>query len=554
MHGQNARRYGDRALDQVKLLWGNLSPLRRLVLGAVVLMVFAGVLAMARVATNPSMALLYGGLDSRAAGDVVAALEQRGIRYQVRGDSLFVPLVSRDELRMTLAAQGLPATGTQGYELLDGLSGFGTTSQMFDAAYWRAKEGELARTIVASPQVRAARVHIAQAAQTPFRRDLPPTASVTVTPALGGISASHARALRYLVASAVPGLDPEAVSVIDTSGNLIGAEGDATNGSVGSDRAEDLRRNVLRLIEAHVGQGRAVVELSIETETAREALRERRIDPAGRVVVSSDTEERSTQSSDSGAAGVSVASNLPDGDAAAAGRSESRNAETRERLTYEVSTLEREILRAPGEVRRITVAVLIDALDVPDPAPGAPNWRPRPDAELTVLRDLVASAIGYDADRGDVITLHSLPFSARTPEGFEAVSGGLDLRALDPMVLIQLAVFAAVVLLLGLFVLRPLLLARGDTGRTERAALASQDAPALGAPTGAATYDAGGQAVARGLPGPEDGGLEDGDVTIDTPLPDGQDAVARLRRLIESRQDESIEILRGWMEADEERA
>ncbi len=542
-------------LEQVRTLWNTLTPGRRLVLGAVTIAVFAGVLALTRMAASPTLALLYGGLDARAAGDVVAALEARGVAYQVRGDSLFVPAGQRDELRMTLAAQSLPMTGNQGYELLDGLSGFGTTSQMFDAAYWRAKEGELARTIVASPHVSAARVHIAQSTLTPFRRDFAPAASVTVTPAGSGISPTHARALRFLVASAVPGLEAEAVSVIDTQGNLIGSEADGLAGAPGADRSEEMRRNLLRLIEAHVGRGKAVVELSIDTETDRESLRERRFDPSGRVVVQSDTEERNAQSNDTGAAGVSVASNLPDGDAAGSGRSESRNIETRERVTYEVSAIEREVQRGPGAIRRITVAVLVDALPVADPAPGAPEWQPRPEAEMEALHDLIASAIGFDAERGDVITLRALPFRIAPAEGTEAVTAGLDLRGLDPMALIQLAVLAVVVLLLGLFVLRPLLMSRRPND-----ALPAPDALPGGLPEGRALDVAAAQAsrqgaTARGLPAPEGGSRPTSEeVTIDGPEAPDADPVARLRSLIESRQDESIEILRGWMEEDEERA
>ena len=117
-----------------------------------------------------------------AAGDVVRALEQRGATFDVRGGSIFVDSSQRDELRMTLASEGLPANSTSGYELLDSLSGFGTTSQMFDAAYWRAKEGELARTIVASSQFAMARVHIASTGSNPFQRGITPKASVSVTP------------------------------------------------------------------------------------------------------------------------------------------------------------------------------------------------------------------------------------------------------------------------------------------------------------------------------------------------------------------------------------
>ena len=128
-------------------LWSALDMRRRVVIVGATIAMFLAVLALARAATSPSMALLYAGLEPSAAGEIVRALEQRGIAYEVRGESVFVPVTRRDETRMMLASEGLPASGGAGYELLDSLSGFGTTSQMFDAAYLRAREGELARTI-----------------------------------------------------------------------------------------------------------------------------------------------------------------------------------------------------------------------------------------------------------------------------------------------------------------------------------------------------------------------------------------------------------------------
>ena len=126
-----------------------------------VLAIVAAIFGISRVATAPSMAMLYSGLDAAAAGEVVAELEAEGVAFEVDDDSILVDRAARDRIRMALAAKGLPAGGPAGYEILDTLSGFGTTSQMFDAAYWRAKEGELARTITGSPNVRAARVHLA---------------------------------------------------------------------------------------------------------------------------------------------------------------------------------------------------------------------------------------------------------------------------------------------------------------------------------------------------------------------------------------------------------
>jgi flagellar M-ring protein FliF len=257
-------------------LWSSLNLRRRIIIVGATVAMFLAVFGLSRMAATPGMALLYAGLDSGAAGEVVRALDQRGVVYEVVGDTIRVDATQRDSLRMVLAAEGLPATGAAGYELLDGLTGFGTTSQMFDAAYWRAKEGELARTIVAAPAIRTARVHIAQVQSQPFQRDRAPTASVTVTSASGTLSETQANAVRHLVAAAVSGMQPNDVSVIDSVAGLISSGDGVANPSFGADaRAEELKRNIERLLVARVGPGKAVVEVSVEAETDREHITER---------------------------------------------------------------------------------------------------------------------------------------------------------------------------------------------------------------------------------------------------------------------------------------
>ncbi len=529
-------------MEQVLSVWNSLDLRRRVVVAGATIVVFLAVLGLARMAAAPSMTLLYAGLESGPAGEVIQALDQRNIRYEVRGDAIYVDARLRDETRMSLAAQGLPTNSTSGYELLDGLSGFGTTSQMFDAAYWRAKEGELARTIVASPHVRAARVHISQGSGVAFRRDQLGSASVMVTPAGSTLTPHQAQAIRFLVASAVAGLGPQAVSVIDTASGLVIADpGEET--AKGSDRAAELRRNVERLLEAHVGIGRAVVEVSVETVTDRETIVERRIDPESRIALSQESEERNATSTEARAGTVSVASNLPDGDAAGGeGRTESRDVQSRQRISYDVSQTQREVQRGPGAVRRLTVAVLIDGVRAPD-ASGTPQWSPRPEAEIEALRELVASAVGYDAARGDVITIRSLPFEpVARAEGSAPAIGLVERLGLDVMALIRLAALALVALFLALFVLRPLFLGRrGDAGPLE-----------LPRPTGAA-QPSGGPYLSGEIADDE------GDAGSLYPVnADGsraerpEDPVERMRRLIAERQDETVEILRSWMEEREE--
>ncbi|GGE10362.1 flagellar M-ring protein FliF [Gemmobacter megaterium] len=515
-------------MQQVLSFWSMLDMRRRMVVVAVTVAMFAAILALARMAASPSMALLYAGLEPPAAGDVVGALGQRGVAYEVRGDSIWVPEPQRDQLRMALAADGLPAGGGAGYELLDQLSGFGTTSQMFDAAYLRAKEGELARTIAASPFVRSARVHLAVPAAQPFRRDQRSTASVTVSTFSGMMTPAQAQAVRHLVASAVAGLGVEDVSVIDAAGGLIPMPG-LSPGGAAEGRGDEMKRAVERLLAARVGQGRAMVELTVEIVTERESISERRFDPQGRVMISSETEEK-TNSATGSPPGVTVASNLPEGDAAQGEGSRSQGAETRERINYEVSETAREVLRAPGGVRRLTVAVLIDGLRAADG-----SWQPRAEAELADLRDLVASAVGFDAARGDVITIKSMEFEP-VPGGENAATAGV-LDRLDPMALIQLGVIASVILVLGLFVLRPLLRPARDVAAPPMALppVRASSVPVL---TGEIDDDA------------DMGAMP----VVATSAGEGQprDPVERLRQLIAERQVESVEILRTWMEDREE--
>ena len=534
-------------MQQLVKVWSGLDMRRRVIAGLATVAMFVAILAMSRMATTPSMTLLYAGLESSAAGDVVSALEQRNVPFEVRGGSIYVPSTQRDELRLTLAGEGLPMTGGRGYELLDSLNGFGTTSQMFDAAYWRAKEGELARTIVAGPFVAQARVHIAHSGTSPFQRRTRPTASVSVVPAGASVTAAQANALRYLVVSAVAGLAVEDVAVIDANGRLIGPADDTGAPGNADDRAQRLRERVLRLVEARVGTGNAVVEVSVDTVTETESIRERRFDPEGRVAISTETEERSDSSQNQAAGDVTVASNLPDGGAAQGDGSRAQASETRERVNYEVSETEHEILRAPGAIKRLTVAVLVNDLAGTDPQ-GNVTTVVRPAQELDALRDLVASAVGFQEDRGDIITIRSMELPAAEPPGTAATARMLNGFELDVMLLLQIAVLSVTALVLGIFVLRPIL-----TGPAEGTA----SPRALSGPDLSAAPEFGGSPALMGE-------IDDEEFT---PLPqfsmstgnDGggslggfggepTDPVARLRNMIGDRQEETVEILRSWLE------
>jgi flagellar M-ring protein FliF len=524
-------------VHKITKAWTDLDMRRRLVVVLAAVAVLVSVLGLARMVATPSMKLLYAGLEIGAAGDVVQALEQRGITYEVRGGSIYVVDAARDELRMTLASEGLPSNGGRGYELLDSLTGFGTTSQMFDAAYWRAKEGELARTIVASRYIAQARVHIAHDGSSPFRRSAQPTASVSVTPFGAPVTGDQANAIRHLVASAVAGLAAENVTVVDANGSLVGPAEAAVAAIGGTDRAELLRERVLRLVEARVGTGNAFVEVSVDTVTETRSIRERRIDPDSRVAVSTDVEERTDSSTDRPGT-VTVASNLPDGDAAGGEGSKAATSATRERINYEVSETETEIRRTPGAIRRLTVAVLVNGMPE-TAADGSVVMIPRPAGELEALHELVAATVGFDAERGDVITLKSMDLPSVDLPGTMVGPSWSDRMDLDPMTLIQIAALMLVTLGLGLFVVRPILnRPAAPMGAARALPPVAVDLPAL---TGEIAEDdeprtaRTARSTVAGLPA----------------TAGGASAVERLRTMIGERQDETVEILRSWLEEGE---
>lgn len=404
----------------------------------------------AKMAMSPNYTLLYAGLENSASGDVVNVLEQQKIPYQIRGDSIFVDQTARDQLRMTLAAEGLPKTGTQGYEILDNLSGFGTTSQMFDAAYWRAKEGELARTISSHPNVVSARVHISNSSNILTRGRNPVKASIALT-TNNGLSPQHAKALRYLVSSAVSGLNVSNVAVIDDENGLI-LDGDIAGAANTTDqRATILKNRVERLLEARVGYGSAIVEVNVEADLDQESIVERLFDPKGRVAVSTQSVETNKSSNDTGSPPVGVASNVPDAENGNGAGSQSTDNETRETVNYEISETQREIVKAPGAIKRLSIAVLIDKNDL------VLNENTSVEEELNALRDLVASAVGFDSERGDSLTLKTLEF--------KPIADGIDPPAprlfsgqkIDLTQIIQIGALVFVALITALFVLRPLL-------------------------------------------------------------------------------------------------
>jgi len=225
-----------------------------------------------------------------------------------------------------------------------------------------------------------------------------------------------------------------------------------------------------------------------------------------------------------------------------------QNTETQETINYELSETTRELRKLPGSIRRISVAVLVDGIEAPG-EDGQPVWQARPQEELVMLEDLVKSAVGFDEVRGDSVTIRSMELPALAMTDLDvAAPGWAASQNLDVMKLVQLAVTGMVVLILGLFVIRPIVVG----------ALARPDAPPIlpeanqiGAADGGLSGGLNGDVTPpAALPSPQ--GAATPGVTRMAPSAEDVDPVQRLKQLIDERQDDTVEILRGWIETPEE--
>ncbi|WBU60207.1 flagellar basal-body MS-ring/collar protein FliF [Paracoccus albus] len=507
---------------------------------------FLLMLAFIALAGRVPMALLYSGLDDVQAAPIVTHLEQSGIRFEIRNGSIWVDEAQRDRVRMDLAGQNLPQMGGAGYEILDKMSGFSTTSQMFDAAYWRAKEGELARTILSIPTIRSARVHLTVPQSRGYRRGQPGAASVTVVTDGTPVSPAQASAMRFLIASAVPELTADDVSVIDSARGLISPPDDQNS----ADREAQMKANVERILSPHVGAGNAIVELSIELVTQSEQLVERSIDPAQRAMISEESEELTDESSSVGDAPVTAASNLPEQSGNETGKQTSQRAETRQRSNYEFGGITRQIERQPGAIRRLSVAVLVREATATG-EDGTPAPAPRTEDELSAIRDLVAAAVGYDEERGDELIVRSMPFVANASPGTEIAQTNTLFDRLAVASLAKLAlvgVFAIIAMALTLRAIRRT--APGTSAVLDTTAPLQVNDFAMSDGSAVDSEASQDMNLSNDLPMLS---MAAADFDFDTPDTDFSDSdpIERLKRLMRDRQEETVRLLNGWIGADD---
>ena len=522
----------------------------------VVLGVAAGVAAvlvavMLRIGQAPD-ALLYSNLDLREASEVTTALDSAGIKYSSRGDGSTI-FVSRDEVgeaRMLVAGKGLVTSGSVGYEIFDNQSVLGQTEFQQNLNAKRALEGELARTIQTMRGISSARVMIALPERQLFQAQAAaPTASVVVGVTGGQLTGTQVQAIRNVVASSVPNLKPEKVTLTDTSNRTLAAGSDDAGFSAAS--AEEargqteaqLQARIKDIVEGVVGVGAARVQVTAEIDHSRSTTQEQRFDPDGQVVRSMSTNGSESQDTTAMAdGGATAANNIPGGEAPGGAPLGSRDTQTTETTNYEISNTTTTTIREAGEIKKLAVSVAVDGRWTP-PAngEGEPTYAPRSEEEIAQIRALVAAAVGIDEERGDRIEVQNVRFSreALPSGGTEAGSSLFDFTKNDLMRGIELLVLLVTGVLLIFFVLRPLL-KTASGGGSAPLQLAGAGGPAV---TSLQTTIVGGAT-------PQLSGPSDMEQRLDIARIEGQvkaSSVKKVADFVEKHPEESTSILRSWV-------
>lgn len=420
--------------------------------------------------SQPAMGVLFSEIGSNDAAAVTKDLDTRGVHYELKddGQTILAPRADLSRLRMELAGKGLPASGGIGYEIFDKGDAFSSTSFVQNINHLRALEGELSRTIRTIARVASARVHLAIPERRLFERDKEaPRASIALK-LRGDLGAEQIQAIRHLVASAVEGLTPEHISIVDERGRLLadgaGGSEDSLTNAAGEDRRaameRKLRSHVEDIVAGIVGPGKARVQVAAELEFGRVENRSESFDPESRVVRSTQTRGE-TSTTNTGEGQVSVGNELPGAkDSEKQATPKDTAAKNEEVVNYEISRVTRTEVLGAGRLKRLSVAVLLDGTYTKG-ANGEPAYQARSKDDLDRISALVRSAVGFDKTRGDQVEVVNLPFAEPTPVTFETDRESLLASLLHPsrediLRWIELGVMSLLTLVVLLVVVRPL--------------------------------------------------------------------------------------------------
>ncbi|WP_207476524.1 flagellar basal-body MS-ring/collar protein FliF [Arenibaculum pallidiluteum] len=543
----------------------NLGPVRLAAMGIVALgLIGFFVYLTTRLSSTKEMALLYGELDRADGGAIAQKLEQMQVPFQVSPDGtrISVPAEQVGRLRMSMAQAGLPSGGSIGYEIFDKPEGFGTTAFVQNINHLRALEGELARTIQTVSGVQQARVHLVLPKREMFSRETQAaTASVFLKLRPGARPGrEQIQSIQHLIAAAVPQMQPDRVSIVDDKGSLLargtGAENEDQMQATAQERRLAYEQRAARTIEdllsRTLGFGKVRAEVSADLDFDRIVTSSEIFDPDSQVVRSTQTVNENNDSTErNNIDAVTVANNLPTAEDSASAdnaTSRTRGARNEETINYEISRTTRNHVRETGQVRRLSVAVLVDGT-YRTAEGGQTEYVARPPEEMRQIEALVRSAIGADPVRGDTIEVVNMRFAA--PEGEFAADAGttfLGMQRDDLFRIAEMAVLAIVAVLVILLVIRPLMARAFE--RSQEVAEEEEAERLLTDQSAAQPQLMGPGALAQDL-ALEDAAMGDElEQMIDINRVEGRVRASSLRKvgeIVEKHPEEAVSIIRNWL-------
>ncbi|NNH56804.1 flagellar M-ring protein FliF [Rhizobium laguerreae] len=551
-------------LVQIFKNFGSLGRTRLMILGGVGAVSIAIVLAAALFVNKPAQETLYVGLDSPDLNQISMALAEANVDFQVGtdGSSISVPAGMTGKARLMLAERGLPNSANAGYELFDNVGSLGLTSFMQEVTRVRALEGEIARTIQSISGITAARVHIVMPEVGNFRKaEQKPTASVMIR-ATATTGRSAATSIRHLVASAVPGLDVDDVTILDSAGQLLASGDEASNSSL--NRSLNIVQNVQQEVESNIDKALAPFlgmdnfrsSVTADLNTDAQQIQETTYDPESKVErsVRSTKEAQQSQQKQSDSA-TTVEQNIPQAAPAAGGsagpESQDKSDKREEQTNYEINSRTTATTRNSYKVEKLSIAVVVNKGRIAKMV-GEPADQTKVDAYLAEMQKIVASAAGIDAKRGDVVTVTAMDFLEN--QLLEDATGGvrvMDMLSRNLAGIINSLAFVAVAFVVVWMGLRPLVRSVSGSGSSTAFGDATPEAAGLELPDFAPASGAAGGALMDGF-GSDFGfdstedllSLGDDDGNFNRRVKEGPER--KLSRMVEINEERAAKILRKW--------
>ena len=410
-------------VEQMRGVWNKLPTRARFVAALVLLGTIGGVTFTTLRGPTEEWAVLFSGLQTEDAAHVVAELKAENVLYKLdaNGTTIEVAAAKVHELRLSMAAAGLPRGGGVGFELFD-KQAFGTTSFVEQLNYRRALQGELARTVMSLDGVDHARVHVAMPERSLYKdEDEPPSASVVVSLKPGHrLSTAQVRGVVHLLAASVPGLTPERITLVDEAGAPLWS-GEEMGAEAGAEIERTLSRRVRDMVERVVGPGHAQVAVTAELDESRQERTEELYDKDKAAIRSeSRTEERNEGAGGTGGVAGSQG-NLPGAAApSAGGKGGSGQVRLSETKNYELNHVVSRTVQPRSRVKRLHVAVLLDEAHDKKGKPIA-----RTAEEIAHVTALAKTAAGLEDERGDKIEVSAAAFADPVADGTAATPPAL---------------------------------------------------------------------------------------------------------------------------------